>query len=146
MIGSKGSRSAKVNVFVGAGYHDACLKIAQLEELQEATNSGPSALLRRLSDSDFRVRDITETIRLGLIGGGMSPKDAFDMTRKYVCEGYLIHYMPVAYEIIVAALVGVEDEPVGEPVAPTTEEVATDSGSSLPTTPSAEPLDSAPAK
>ncbi len=68
------------------------------------------------------VEDIRETIRLGLIGGGMQQRDAFDLVGRCIREGHLIEYASLAANLMFAALAGVEDEPIpGEAIAPTTE-------------------------
>jgi hypothetical protein len=41
-------------------------------------------LFRKASAGTYRLAEITETIRLGMIGGGTSPADAEALTRNYV--------------------------------------------------------------
>ena len=45
----------------------------RLTELQEKTGDGPFVTFKRLRDGEWRVVDVSETIRIGLIGGGASP-------------------------------------------------------------------------
>lgn len=103
------TRSAKINGFFGDGYHDFQLDIPRLEELQEKTDLGPEALFRRVSGADWRTEHLKEVIRLGLIGGGMSPEPAFKLVERYVVAGNLIACKPVANEILAAALLGAPD-------------------------------------
>ena len=53
-------------------------------ELERVADAGIGALCRRLFRGDFRITDVTETIRLGLIGGGTSPEDAKRLTSTYL--------------------------------------------------------------
>lgn len=109
------SRSAKLeNIFVGDGEYDLCLRIGELITLQEKTSTGPYILANRLLDGSWMVQDITETLRLGLIGGGMDPRQAFTIVSTYIKEGYFFQYAPVAGELIFAALMGVPDEVLEE--------------------------------
>ena len=116
-------RSATLtNQFVGEGYYSLRLGIDELIQLQEKTGVGPNVIATRLLQQEWLVDDIRETIRLALIGGGMSQKDAFDMVKRCVKEGYLMDYVSVAANAIYAALTGIEDEPLpGEAEAPTME-------------------------
>ena len=116
-------RSATLaNQFVGEGYYSLRLGIDELIQLQEKLGAGPNVVATRLLQGEWLVDDIRETIRLALIGGGMSQKDAFDMVKRCVKEGYLMDYVSVAANALYAALTGIEDEPLpGEAEAPTME-------------------------
>lgn len=46
------------------------LKLPQLAELQEKCSAGIGTIYMRVTVGDYRVEDLFETIRLGLIGGG----------------------------------------------------------------------------
>lgn len=117
-------RSAKLeNQFVGEGYFDLCLRIDELIQLQEKLGVGPNVAATRLLQGEWLVQDIVETIRLGLIGGGMSQRDAFDLVNRCIKEGHLFDYAALAGNLMIAALAGVEDEELpGEAEAPTTME------------------------
>lgn len=112
--------TATIREFIGDAEYPLALRIAELRILQTALNSGPSAILNRLQEGNWFVDDIIETIRLGLIGGGMTHKDAAAHVGLYVSEGYLLQYVIPAIKVILAALVGdAEDQPdMGEPMAP----------------------------
>ena len=116
-------RSGRIEEFVGNDTYPLELKIKELRLLQGSLDSGPSAILNRLQYGEWRVDDIIETIRLGLIGGGMIHGEAKRLTDDYVCQGYLVQYLPVSIKCLMAALIGdQEDQPdLGEPQAPTTE-------------------------
>lgn len=100
------------------------LSIGQLTELQEKVGAGPWyiqwALQMGLLSSEAGVpppKDLSpsfviDTIRLGLIGGGMDPIKAMKKVRAYASEGTLTENIPTAFAILAAALQGVpEDEP-----------------------------------
>ena len=109
------SRSANVTLFFGDGEHKFRLAIGELRELQEACDAGPPRLLSRLKDQDWRVDDVRQTIRIGLIGGGMKPEEASQLTVRYVDEvpDWTVNSL-IASVVLSAALVGDAEETVGE--------------------------------
>lgn len=115
------SRSAEVSLAWADGEHRFRLAIGQLRELQEKCDAGPAWILYRLQSRQWRVDDIRETLRLGLIGGGMSPMDALGLVARYVDERPLQENVAPAMAVLMAALVGVPEEPVGKPEAAETE-------------------------
>lgn len=94
------------------GKHVFRLPIAQLEELQEKCDAGPQQILRRLYDGAWRTYDVRETLRLGLIGGGMASLDAAKMVERYAGDGNLLENVIIAQAVLAAALAGVPDEPL----------------------------------
>ena len=68
------------HAFFGDGERDFLLTPEIIVELERKTGAGIGGLCRRLFAGDFKHADITETIRLGLIGGGTSPKEADALT------------------------------------------------------------------
>lgn len=97
------------------GEHTFRLAIGQLRELQDKTGCGPMQVYQRLMDATWRVDEVRETLRIGLIGGGMPPMEALILTKRYVDEqGHsLIENAKAAQNVILAALVGVHDDQVG---------------------------------
>lgn len=93
-----------------------CLtKIGHIIELEQLCGAGIFEIAARVESvvvaaSDGRVggvakiSDVRETIRLALLGGGKTAQEAQDITNKYVVAPYLDH-IPIAYEILSAALV-----------------------------------------
>jgi hypothetical protein len=110
----------------GDGEHAFRLAIGQLRELQESVNRprvamgapaiGPRTLLRLLSAGDAWPDEVAEVLRLGLVGGGMKPVEAARLVRLYVNppERPVLESAPVAQVVLMAALVGVRDDPVGK--------------------------------
>jgi hypothetical protein len=75
------------------------------------------ALLRGIG-GDWRVEDVRETIRLGLIGAGMTPTDAFGMVTRYVDDlqrSPLVDNVGIAAAILHHALTAPEGERPGKP-------------------------------
>ena len=113
------SRSARITAPFGDGTYTFRLDIAGLEELQEKTDAGPEQIYADIASGQWKVAHLRETIRIGLIRGGMEPVRALAMVARYAAEGYLADLKPLALNIIAAALVGApdEDKPAGEPEA-----------------------------
>ena len=84
--------------------------------MQEKTDAGPEQIYADIASGQWRVAHLRETIRIGLIRGGMEPVRALAMVARYAAEGYLADLKPLALNIIAAALVGApdEDKPAGE--------------------------------
>lgn len=131
------SGSAKVTFTWGDGEHCFRLAIGGLRELQEKCNAGPAQIYTRLGDGTWRVDDIRETLRIGLIGGGMNPTDAHVLVSRYVDARPLAENIFPAMTVVGAALLGVPDDPVGETGAEMTQTEAMAASSSRPTTPAA---------
>lgn len=110
------SRSGKVEFDWADGRHAFRLGIGELEELQEKTGAGPYELLRRLHSGAWRVAEVRETLRLGLIGGGMAADAARRLVDRYAGPGQLLDAVVPALVVLNAALAGAPDEPVGGPV------------------------------
>lgn len=93
-----------------------CFRLAwgELVELQEKTGCGPLFLLNRLIGGDWRVEDISNIIRLGLIGGGMEPVPAGKLTRRYVEGRPPLENHQLALLVLQAGIMGAPEEPVGE--------------------------------
>ena len=104
------SRDASITLDWADGTYTFRLAIGQLRELQEKCNAGPAHILSRLSTGTWMVDDITETIRLGLIGGGANPVEALRLVRSYVEERPLAESILPAISILGAAVVGAPDE------------------------------------
>jgi hypothetical protein len=113
------SRHGEIDLVWGDGEHSFRLAIGQLRELQEKCTlpgdtmvSGPEAILGRIQSGTWRVEDVREIIRLGLIGGGMEAKNAHRMVARYVdeYEQPLLRHKLAAVTILLAALTGTTQE------------------------------------
>ena len=105
------------------GEHAFRLPLTQLESLQQKTDSGPEFLLHKINLGQWSAVDLFETIRCGLIGGGMAAEAAQKLVRGAFERYPLIEFKVPAQAILGAALYGPPDDPVGEPlpVTPTPE-------------------------
>lgn len=142
----KGSRTAKITAIVGDDYHDLKLDFGLIQELEDKHDKGAMFILRRLTDfdhtgslaGDFRVIWIVDVIRLGLIGGGMSPREALRYTDLHLRDAFVLDYIAVAANALAAGLHGPSDDPVKfdepkageEPGEPTPEVTPTPSAAS----------------
>jgi hypothetical protein len=76
---------AEITLEWGDGIYDFALKMAQIEELEHLCDEGIGRIAARVfSRVDFSYRHIRETIRLGLIGGGLPAIEAARLTKIYV--------------------------------------------------------------
>lgn len=139
------SRSADVTLAWADGEYKFRLAIGQLRELQEKCDAGPQTILTRLAAGSWRVDDIRETIRLGLIGGGLKPSEALTLVQRYVDDRPLGESVQTAQAIVLVAVFGAPDEPTPGKAAAAKAE-ATESSPSPPSTASPRRSASRPAK
>lgn len=99
------------------GEYNFRLAWGQLVELQEKTDAGPMVVLDRLHNGTWRVEDIAQVIRLGLIGAGTPPPTARTLTVRYVEERPPLENVLLATVILKAAVMGAPEEVVGEHAA-----------------------------
>ncbi len=103
-------RDASIELDWADGTYAFRLAWGELEKLQEVVDAGPYVVLNRLVDNTWRVGDISNVIRLGLIGGGMTPVEALTKTREYVEKRPPIENLMTAQAILSAGLVGAPEE------------------------------------
>ena len=134
------SRSGEITLAFGDGEYAFRLAIGQWRKVQEACDAGPAELLARLAPpfnamaagvapkdviasgllGRWRIDDVRAPIFQGLLGGGTEPVQATRLLVAYVDERPLLEAVPVAYKVVLASLVGAEDEaPSGEPMGET---------------------------
>lgn len=96
------------------------LGIAELIALQEARNSGPLEIATRLAIGTWLIQDITDTLRIGLIGAlGENPpaaeaKKVRELVERTVQPTTLTTHALTARAVLLVALQGVPDDPVGK--------------------------------
>jgi len=127
------------------GEDQFCLsKAGLILDLEEKCGAGIAMVFWRLQNDAWKYNDIRETIRLGLIGGGMSPVQAMSVVKLHVDGQPLAPLVLVAYAVLQAVMVGVPDDPVGkeEPAEAkkTGSTTQTDASDDLNSTPSAKRL------
>ncbi|MGF7053988.1 hypothetical protein GGC47_003176 [Bosea sp. OAE752] len=98
------------------GTYPFCLPLAQLEELQALCEAGPLVIAQRLEHGQWTSKEVYHTLRLGLIGGGMSPVAALHKTKLYVLaeDRPWAENVPFAHAVISAVVFGKPDETVGK--------------------------------
>lgn len=97
--------------FFGDAEHPFALTPWAQGELEKLTGVGIGALCLRLPHGDFRIVEIVETIRLALIGGGMSPQDAAHLVETYAKPRPLTETFPLAARILFRLWNGKDPEP-----------------------------------
>jgi hypothetical protein len=118
------------------GEHRFRLPIGRLRELQDKCGAGPGVIFGRLTDGTWRVDDLREVVRLGLIGGGMDPVQALTLVKRYVDERPLAETVAPARVILAVALFGDGNDTVGKNQP---EEADTMTGSASPSFTAPEP-------
>lgn len=94
--------------FLGDGDHAFALPFDSVLELERKTGAAFGVLFDRVRRMQFAMTDLTETVRLALIGGGASPKDAFELTRTYVAGRPIKESYPLVLEILSCVWFGEE--------------------------------------
>ncbi|MDF1598253.1 gene transfer agent family protein [Mesorhizobium sp. YIM 152430] len=92
--------------FFGDGERTFALPFPLIEELQRKTGVGIGALFQRMRSLHFSIADISETIRLALIGGGNDPKEAAALVATYVQTRPLADSIPLAFAILETVWLG----------------------------------------
>jgi len=92
------------------------LAIGQLRLLQEACDAGPLQIYRRILDGTWRIDELRQVLYLGLVGGGLADAKATALVRQVVDAFGTppMELVPLAKAVLLAALFGVPDEPLGE--------------------------------
>ncbi len=99
------------------GEHNFCLAAAgDIFTLEANCKAGIAGIHRRLLGGEWFLNDIRETIRLGLIGGGMAADDAMQLIKSSVDANPrgLAPSIVVAIAVLEAVIIGVPDDPVGK--------------------------------
>jgi hypothetical protein len=82
------------------------LRIGEITALERACVCGIYGLVSRIAGHQAYAADIRETIRLGLVGGGMSDAESTRLVMAS-CDGYpLSQHLPLAAEIIQSVVDG----------------------------------------
>ena len=121
----------KVTLTWPGGEHDFALPIGNLRAVQDACDAGPMEILTALRTGRWRADMPLEVLRFGLEGGGMEKSKARDLVRRLSETEPLGSFVMPAMLVIAAAVMGVADDPVGEPTGATS---PPESGSSAPST------------
>jgi hypothetical protein len=119
------SRDASIELDFADGTFTFRLAWGELAKVQEACDAGPYVVLQRLMTGEWRLSDISEVIRQGLIGGGFTPVEATKKVRAYVEARPPTENLSLAQAVLTVGLMGAPEERLGEA------EAASQAGSGL---------------
>ena len=97
------------------GEHVFALNLGELRALQESCDAGPELVLARLTSGAWRVDDVVEVLRLGLIGAGMPASQAGPLVAKACAQVPLLQLRTPASAVLSAALAGDAKDMPGKP-------------------------------
>lgn len=106
------------------GENAFALRIGELQALQDITREGPGASLHRLYESlqgnpmtgSWKIADVVDVVRLGLIGAGVERMEAAKMVREAIDRQGITALVTTACEILLNALEE-KDPNAGKPTA-----------------------------
>lgn len=124
------SRSGEIALEFGGEERTFRLALGQWRKVQEKCDAGPGELLSRLGPAyvarqqglnfnqmlangylgAWRIDDVREPILQGLLGGGMDAKVALDLVKDWIDERPLFEAVGVAYQVVLASVIGAPDE------------------------------------
>ena len=78
-------------------------------ELETTTGTGIGTLFQRLMGQAFKLADLSEVIRLGLIGGGSNPEEAARLVNSYARNRPVAEVLPLATAILAARWLGTDE-------------------------------------
>lgn len=107
-----------VELEFGDGTYTFKLGLGQIDELQDKCGAGIGTIYKRVLQGDYRVEDCKETVRLGMIGGGVSAVEARRTVDRYTgLDTFTVQNLwNLALTILVACVQGYEPpEPAPSP-------------------------------
>lgn len=96
-------------VFFGDKERPFTLTDELVTELETTTGTGIGTLFQRLMAQAFKLTELAEVIRLGLIGGGANPQEAERLVNSYARNRPIAEVLPLATEILAARWLGVDE-------------------------------------
>jgi hypothetical protein len=97
------------------GTYSFRLSLAGAIELEDKCDAPIAVIHARLIGGAYKVSDVRETIRIGLIGGGLDPAKALNLVRTYVDERPLSESWVIARLVMGGLLYGFEAHPINPP-------------------------------
>lgn len=142
------SADGSLTLFWGDGEQQFRFAIGQWRELQEKVNGrrvaigapaiGPTTLLNAFRAKDAWPDDIRDVLRIGLVGGGLTPQKAHALLSHFFDGKPPFEHMQPAFLVLFAGLVGVPSDPVAKK-KPRTRTGPSSQSSSPPSTETAQP-------
>lgn len=113
--------SNRVELTWAGGRHPFALNLGEIRRLQESCQAGPEEVFNRLRAGNWKLDDVIEPLRLGLIGSGaMTEAEAGPLIHKLLQQGNpLVDFKLWATAVMMAAIMGVDGDPLEQ--APTGE-------------------------
>jgi hypothetical protein len=108
------SRDATIELTFAGDVRTFKLAIENVLAIEDACACGITEIAARLSSQTWRTRDVTEAIRIGLVGAGVEGLIAKRLVEEHVVPGRLMEHALIAQAIVMAALVGDPREQVGK--------------------------------
>lgn len=108
------SRGAEVTLPFGGEDRLFRMPLGRMRAVQEKCDAGPPELLTRYVGKTWRVDDVREPILQGLIGAGLAPHEAQKLVETAMDGLPMIPFVPIAQAVVMAFLIGVDDEEPGE--------------------------------
>lgn len=96
--------------FFGDAEYDFTLTFVLLKELEKSTGLPSLALFTRIFNRESSIADLTEVIRLALIGGGAHPARAAELVAAYAADRPFAENYPLAFDIAQATWFGKDDD------------------------------------
>lgn len=96
--------------FLGDGDYQFKLTPTAVIELESKCGAGIGTICSRVFARQFAQTDISETIRLALVGSGTAPKRAAELVALYVAERPLVESYQLAAKILERVWLGAPDE------------------------------------
>ena len=86
--------------FLGEAEYQFRLTPTAIIELENKCGAGIGVITSRVFAKHFAQQDITEAIRLALVGAGMAPRRAAELVALYVADRPLTETFPLAAKIL----------------------------------------------
>ncbi len=107
------SRSCSIRLPFADGEYTFRILFGEAVALQDVCDAGPRWIYGRLIEGSFRPKDISETIRQGLLGAKEVPVAKIRrLIEQYVEKRPAFENLEIAQAILFAHLAGVPDEPL----------------------------------
>lgn len=144
MAGKPSFAPCEVTLEFGDGEYLFRLPLKQIAELQEKCDAPLGVIYERVRTGRYKGEDLVETVRLGLIGGGMSGPEARKLIERYCDKWPMEVWHAHALAVLVACIHGYEP-PEDQPAEKKSAETGNGSTSPEPTA-TASPPDTASRK
>lgn len=123
----------RIELEFGDGEYTFQLRLVQIAELQRKCDAGIATIWGRVAGQSYHAEDLVETVRLGLIGGGMDAVKAKRLVATYTDEWPMEKWWSHAFAILAACVVGYQPPEEEQPADAEKKTVTAASASPAPT-------------